>query len=62
VRDGRQEKEVYGNPRTRPWREALVRLGPPLELANWLAEYRARRKTMVARCTAEVEERLRWLR
>jgi 1-acyl-sn-glycerol-3-phosphate acyltransferase len=57
----RLEKEVYGEPRTRPWREAVVRLGQPLELADWLPRYRARRKTTVAQCTAEVEERLRTL-
>jgi hypothetical protein len=57
----RLEKEVYGEPRTRPWREAVVRLGPPIELADWLPQYRASRKRTVAQCTAEVEERLRTL-
>jgi hypothetical protein len=57
----RLEKEVYGEPRTRPWREAVVRLGPPMELADRMPEYRVSRKRTVAQCTAEVEERLRTL-
>jgi 1-acyl-sn-glycerol-3-phosphate acyltransferase len=57
----RLEKEVYGKPRTQPWREAIVRIGPPIELADRLSQYRARRKTTVAACTTEVEERLRTL-
>jgi hypothetical protein len=57
----RLEKEVYGKPRTRPWREAVVRLGDPLELADWLPEYRSRRKRTVAQCTALLEQRLRTL-
>jgi hypothetical protein len=57
----RLEKEVYGKPRTQPWREAVVRLGPPMELADWLPHYRASRKRTVAQCTAEMEERLRTL-
>jgi hypothetical protein len=54
----RLEKEVYGRPRTRPWRAAVVRVGEPLELAEWLPDYRAHRKSTVAHCTAIVEERL----
>ena len=43
------------------WREAVVRLGPPMELADWFPRYRAARKRTVAECTAAVEERLRAL-
>jgi 1-acyl-sn-glycerol-3-phosphate acyltransferase len=57
----RLEKEVYGEPRTRPWREAVIRLGRPMELADRMPEYRVSRKRTVAQCTAEVEERLRTL-
>jgi 1-acyl-sn-glycerol-3-phosphate acyltransferase len=57
----RLEKEVYGEPRTLPWREAVVRLGLPMELAGWLPQYRASRKRTVAHCTAELEEHLRTL-
>jgi 1-acyl-sn-glycerol-3-phosphate acyltransferase len=57
----RLEREVCGRPRTRPLREAVVRLGTPLELAERLPAYRADRKAAVAQCTTEVEERLRSL-
>jgi 1-acyl-sn-glycerol-3-phosphate acyltransferase len=57
----RLEREVCGRPRTRPLREALVRLGPPLELAEQLPAYRSSRKATITRCTAEVEEKLRGL-
>jgi hypothetical protein len=55
----RLEVEVYGRARTRPWREAIVRLGEPIELSDRLLEYHAARKATVARCTVELEERLR---
>jgi 1-acyl-sn-glycerol-3-phosphate acyltransferase len=57
----RLEREVRGRPRTRPLREAIVRLGEPLELAEHLPAYRSYRKATLVRCTEEVEERLRGL-
>jgi len=57
----RLEKEVYGNPRTRPWREAVVRLGAPVDLADWLPDYQASRKQALAWVTNVMEERLRTL-
>nr|CAA9256869.1 hypothetical protein AVDCRST_MAG63-2215 [uncultured Armatimonadetes bacterium] len=57
----RLEKEVFGRPQTRPWREAVIRVGPPLDLAERLPQYREGRKAALAAATADVEERLRGL-
>ncbi len=57
----RLENEVLGRARTRPLRQAVVRIGEPLELANYLDAYRAGRRAAVAASTRELEDRLRRL-
>jgi 1-acyl-sn-glycerol-3-phosphate acyltransferase len=57
----RLEKEVYGAARTRPPREAVVRVGDPLDLEQHLPAYHAGRKAALESCTAEVATRLREL-
>jgi len=55
----RLEREVYGEARTRPLREAVVRVGQPWDLAASLSTYRADRKATLASCTERVERELR---
>jgi hypothetical protein len=55
----RLEKEVYGRPRTRPLREARLRIGCPWDLAEHLPAYRTSRKSTVTLCTARLEEQMR---
>jgi 1-acyl-sn-glycerol-3-phosphate acyltransferase len=55
------EAAVFGRMRTRLWREAIIRLGPPMDLADRLTEYRKAPRATVGRCTEELEERLRSL-
>ncbi len=57
----RLEIEAFGRGRTRPWREAVVRIGEPIELGERYEEYRAGRRAARTGCTAEVETRLRGL-
>ena len=57
----RLEKEVYGRARTRPPREAIVRVGAPLELADHLPDYHASRKQTLQCVTNELKARLRAL-
>jgi len=57
----RLEKEVYGKPRTRPLRDAFVRIGHPWDLSDDLPAYRASRKTTLAHCTGRLEQQMRAL-
>jgi hypothetical protein len=57
----RLEKEVYGQARTRPPREAIVHVGEPLEMADYLSEYHGSRKQTLRRVTNDLEARLRAL-
>jgi len=57
----RLEREVYGTARTRPWREARIVVGVPLDLADYQADHAASRKRTLARVTGEIETRLRAL-
>ncbi|MBM3459670.1 MAG: 1-acyl-sn-glycerol-3-phosphate acyltransferase [Armatimonadetes bacterium] len=55
----RLEREVVGRPRTRPLREAVVRVGEPLRLEAQFPAYRETRRKEVARCSQDIEARLR---
>jgi hypothetical protein len=54
----RLEKEVFGRARTLPLREAVVRVGEPIELAERLPAYRVNRKAAVAATTELFHARL----
>jgi len=54
----RLEKDVFGKPRTLPLRTAHLRIGPPLELEDWLPSYRQSRKKALLEVTRELERRL----
>lgn len=55
----RLEVEVTGRARTRPLREAVVRIGEPLALETRLPHYRRNRREAVATCCGELEALLR---
>jgi hypothetical protein len=58
---GRLQREVLGGVRQRVPREAVVRLGPPLDLAQCYDGYRERKRETVAEVTNHVQESVRSL-